>query len=177
MRLMVGLTHFLLCAVVLVALSLSVAQIQVGDAGEDEDTDEDTDIEVLAPEEDDADGLTDSFTVPQAAIVAQSTFDQSTEGWSFYNDATFSWDDFGNPGGALKNVDRVDGRLHGFTASSAFLGDQSAAFGGSLQWDIYISANDGTGADQPDVVLAGNGLGTPFSIYLGQRRGGGSTIT
>lgn len=95
-----------------------------------------------------------TFTwVSYTAGAAESTFDTTTEGWSFYNDANFSWNAFGNPGGSIRNTDRRLGTYHGFRASSAFLGDKSAAFGGSLQWDIHISAQNNPAPTEPDVTL------------------------
>lgn len=92
-------------------------------------------------------------------IVAEN-FDTGISDWSVYNDARpLVWEALaGNPGGAAKGIDNADGGYWGFVAGSAFLGDRSCAYGGTVKWQLRISIGGTAGGTQPDVTLEGAGL-------------------
>jgi hypothetical protein len=94
----------------------------------------------------------------RADTIAVATFDTGTSGWSslsvkananddhpnFNNvlqDYAVTWSATGgNQGGAVNEVDQDSGWQY-FAASSAFLGDQSAAVGGTLSFDLLRTDN------------------------------------
>jgi len=95
-----------------------------------------------------------------AAVAQTSTFDSDAEGWSYFSDARdFAWSaTLGNPPGAIVAVDVAAGDIWFFSASPAYLGDRSAAYGGVLSWEILgITGNQTTAASGADVILAGGG--------------------
>lgn len=92
-------------------------------------------------------------------IVAE-TFDTGISDWTVYADSRpLVWDALGgNPGGAAKGVDNAEGGYWGFVAGSAFLGDRSCAYGGTVKWQLKISIGGSAGGTQPDVTLEGAGI-------------------
>ena len=92
-------------------------------------------------------------------IIASSTFDDGAEGWTTLNDArNFAWiSTGGNPGGHVGAEDIGNGQTWYFVAPSSFLGDVSAAFGGSLSFELQQSSVTSPFNDS-DVVLTGGGL-------------------
>jgi hypothetical protein len=113
--------------------------------------------------------------VARAGIIASSTFDSNPDGW-LVKDLTFPavgspptvlgtfTPTFnatgGNPGGHLSMSD-PSANVWYWYAPSQFLGNQSAAYGGALQFDLAVTgAGFGSppGFDQEDVVLVGGGL-------------------
>ena len=91
------------------------------------------------------------------APAITSTFDADTEGWSMQGDVqSFTWQSSGgDPGGHLAWVDAATGANSYWLASSDYLGDKSAYYGGSFSYDIEDSGN--TLAELPDVELIGGG--------------------
>jgi len=94
--------------------------------------------------------------------AAISTFDTDAEGWTAAGDVEgpLSWSATGgNPGGHAVIDDRTTGGVTYFVAPAAFLGDQSAALGTDLTFDlmqIYPGSPDQFNSS--DVVLQGGGL-------------------
>lgn len=83
----------------------------------------------------------------QASTIALSTFDTGTDGWEvgdFYSTTGATVPTYvsvgGNPGGFIRTSDLYD--WTGFQAPSSFLGDQSAAYGGSLSLDMQITPSE-----------------------------------
>lgn len=94
-------------------------------------------------------------------ILAQSRFDADRDGWTTLTDLgnTFIpvWSATGgNPDGCISQTD-PDGGFFFFRAPAKFLGDQSAAFGGTLSFDLRESGN-GTLNDPTDILLNGGTL-------------------
>ncbi len=92
--------------------------------------------------------------------IAVSTFDVDADGWQAWSgDGGFyevDWiADGGNPGGYIEEVDPDNGATY-FWAPDKFTGDQSAAFGGMLSYDISHSGN-GTESDAFDIIMWGAG--------------------
>jgi hypothetical protein len=71
-------------------------------------------------------------------VSAESTFNADADGWSCINDCTnFTFHTTGgNPGGFITAEDLQLGPRWRFSAPAKFLGDQSAAFGGVLSFDL-----------------------------------------
>lgn len=93
-----------------------------------------------------------------AADPPVSRFLSGVEGWSLEGNVDWVWSgNVGNPPGALIAV--VAGfEPMVFRAPGRFLGDQSAAFGGTISYDLRTDAADGSFPLQPDVTLTGAGL-------------------
>lgn len=108
----------------------------------------------------------------QAGVIVSHTFDTNAQGWTVadvavslgnppvvlatYSPTYHSTD--GNPGGYIEMLD-PSGNWFWFAAPTAFLGDQSAGYGGSLSFD-QIHNMAGSNPD-PAVALAGDG----FTLY------------
>jgi hypothetical protein len=112
--------------------------------------------------------LTLGVALSPAAQAASSTFDSGTDGWSALGDVAgpLVWNaGGGNPGGNVSIVDSVTGGVTYFAAPAAFLGNQSAALGTNLTFDLMQSFTGG--ANQflsPDVILGGNGLSLAYGL-------------
>ncbi len=101
-------------------------------------------------------------------ILVSSTFDSDTDGWTaIVTNASSTWavqgvasaifDSDGSPGGSLRVTD-PDSWWSYFVAPSRFLGNKSAAFGGTLSFDSrYVTPADRYD-NEADVVLKGAGL-------------------
>src|SRR5262245_61910308 len=86
------------------------------------------------------------FTGPaSAAVLATSTFDSGTEGWTAITvdnagnalPSTVSFaSGLGNPGGALRHNAPSDSRTSYLSAPSSFVTALHSAVGGSVCWDI-----------------------------------------
>ena len=92
-----------------------------------------------------------------AATLAESTFSAGAEGWEvgdFFSSTGATSPTWlaagGNPGGFIQTTDIFD--WNAFQAPAAFLGNQSAAYGGSLHLDSQVLASDG--ADYPMVAIS-----------------------
>ncbi|MEW5684673.1 MAG: laminin B domain-containing protein [Pseudomonadota bacterium] len=77
-----------------------------------------------------------------AAVLVQSTFDASAEGWR-RGDMVSPGSEFAAPWEAAGYITGADNfNLAALIAPTAWLGDQSAAFGGTFSFDIRVAAND-----------------------------------
>lgn len=96
----------------------------------------------------------------RADPIVLSNFDADADGWTVVNDNSTAVTWFatgGNPGGHIRNTDGLGGATWFFVAPAKFLGNQSAAYGGTLTFDQ--SQSPFTAAGGQDVVLVGtNGL-------------------
>src|SRR4029079_18137613 len=98
----------------------------------------------------------------RAATIAVSTFDTDTNGWTvgeFFTSAGSAAPTLvpsgGSPGGFIRTIDMFG--FNAYQAPSAFLGDQSAAYGGTLSLEMQALSNDGI--NFPMVVI-GDGATT-----------------
>jgi hypothetical protein len=101
-----------------------------------------------------------------AAVLAASTFDFDTQGWTaitvdtagnaFPSSVSFA-PGLGNPGGALRHNAPSDSRTSYFSAPSNFVTALRSAVGGSLSWDIATinTVNDIFFPDLDVVIRAG----------------------
>lgn len=101
----------------------------------------------------------------RAGFIVSSTFDLGNEGWT----ARALGGDFqartwhnagGNPGGHVRAVDRHEGLSWFWLAPAKFLGDVSAAYGGTLTYDERVVQGDIGPSNGPggDIRLEGSGL-------------------
>lgn len=98
-----------------------------------------------------------------ASTLAGSTFDFNDEGWEVEDNADDGIPSFsksgGNPGGYIREVDNKSGDGWFWMAPPKFLGDMTAAYGGSLRFDLRHPT---PGVEDPDpnfdVYLDGGGL-------------------
>jgi hypothetical protein len=98
-----------------------------------------------------------------AGTLAESTFDSGVEGWEvgdLFNSTgsvTPNWSSTGgNPDGFIHTGDFFG--LNAFQAPKAFIGDQSAAYGGSVHLDAKLLARGENRLDGPfPVVVIGDG--------------------
>jgi alkaline phosphatase D len=95
----------------------------------------------------------------QATVLAESTFDTDDEGWrigQFFsndgNNAPAYFASGGNPGGFIRTTDAF--LVTAFQAPGSFLGDMSAAYGGTLHVDQRVASHDSL--NYP-LVLLGDG--------------------
>ena len=114
-----------------------------------------------------------AIAAPAAAdTLASSTFDSSAEGWGV-GEFTAIIPTTGivyDPVNQLVSSTDLTGNS-AFLASAAFLGDQSAAFGGTLSFDLATASNDG--GVYSAVSLIGAGL-TLYSVFT---QNPGTTLT
>ena len=99
----------------------------------------------------------------RADAIVYSTFDTSAEGWNAVSlntsnaitgTHTVTWNATGgNPGGHLSRPDPQSSTTFYWNAPSQFLGDMSAALGGTLSYDVRHSG--GTLYNAADVILIG----------------------
>ena len=96
----------------------------------------------------------------QAATVT-STFDTDRDGWTVSGDATSGIPDWvssgGNPDGHIEADNTVSGGVWYFEAPGKFLGDQSAAYGQMLSFDLRQTGS-GSQFSAVDIILNGGGL-------------------
>ena len=94
------------------------------------------------------------------AAVITSTFDTDADGWfrgAGDNNSLVGWSATGgNPGGALTMQDEAAGTTDYWYAPAKFLGNQSAAYGGTLAYDLRIDRT-GQAFTDLDVALTGGG--------------------
>jgi len=102
-----------------------------------------------------------------AVTLASSTFDASTEGWKAVNGASHFERllDGGDPGGFIQAKDVNGETLWFFAAPSAYLGDKSAAYGGSLSFALKSdSTSPPLATTYADIHLLGaNGVRLVFT--------------
>jgi hypothetical protein len=101
----------------------------------------------------------------QAAVIAQNSFDAGAEGWTvgdFFAATGAASPTFvaagGNPGGFIRTTDLFG--WNAYHAPAAYLGNQSAAYGGHLLLDQQIVSSDGL--DYPMVVISDGTLMLQF---------------
>jgi hypothetical protein len=83
-----------------------------------------------------------------ATVLASSTFDANAEGWQLENDATTAPNPIysssgGLPGGAIEGIDVQTGGVWRFVAPATYLGNDSAAYGGLLSYDLLFTLDGG----------------------------------
>lgn len=108
-----------------------------------------------------------SLFAAASAHAQTSGFDAGTEGWSATGDVAgpVTWvATGGNPDGHVQIVDSVTGGVTYFVAPSSFLGNQSAAIGTNLTFDLQQVYPGGVNQfDDSDVLLSGGGLTIAFN--------------
>lgn len=84
--------------------------------------------------------------------------------------SVINWGDGqGNPGGALIYTEAADGGLDRLSLSSDFLGDRSAYFGGTFDYDFYFTSGNGsitTNNRDNDVEFVGGGITLKYNLSL-----------
>lgn len=109
-----------------------------------------------------------AFSGSAAPIVA-STFDNAADGvdgWTIFADGSgpVYVPSGGNPGGYITTTDQGAGGIVYWVAPAKFLGDKSAAFGGSITFDLRQSVTGSQFVDaNPLVRLIGNGTVLSFA--------------
>lgn len=102
------------------------------------------------------------------AHAASSTFESDAQGWTALGDIAgpLTWSALGgNPGGHVSIVDSVTGGTTYFVAPGAFLGNQSAALGSSLTFDLkQVFPGAANQFDASDVILIGGGFTLAFDL-------------
>lgn len=100
------------------------------------------------------------------ALAVTSTFETDTEGWQAQGDVqgALTWSATGgNPGGHVLIDDLTTGGVTYFVAPAGFRGDQSAALGTYLTFDLMqVYPGRADQFDSSDVILQGNGLTLSF---------------
>jgi hypothetical protein len=94
-----------------------------------------------------------------AATLASTSFDTGAEGWHAANGSTnFAWlAAGGSPGGFVQATETGPGMLWFFVAPSGYLGDMSAAYGGTLEFSLKSSSSTPPiMANYADVQLLGS---------------------
>ncbi|MCP4536741.1 MAG: DUF11 domain-containing protein, partial [Chloroflexi bacterium] len=91
------------------------------------------------------DGQYFTFAQDRTCSLISSTFDTDNEGWSTTPDGQIqAWNGTaGNPGGAFLVNDGQTGGWFDYVAPAKFLGDQSIFYGGTLNFDLYVTAGGG----------------------------------
>lgn len=111
-----------------------------------------------------------SLLASSPAFSTSSTFDSNTENWSVMGDVAgpVTWNATGgNPNGYISVEDSVVGGVMYFVAPSAFLGNQSGAYGTSLTFDLiqnYPGSPDQFPDSNGDVLLQSSGLTLAYGI-------------
>ena len=107
-----------------------------------------------------------------ATVISSSTFDTDSEGWSVadWNSTASSIvgtypvtynASGGNPGGYISSTD-PSGNDFRFAAPMKFLGDQTAAYGGSLQLDMFDQSQPTVSSYLVTLTGAGLRLYSPY---------------
>ena len=101
-------------------------------------------------------------TLSLSAAAATSTFDLDTDGWVAVGDSEgpLTWQALGgNPGGHSQIDDLTTGGVTYFVAPAKFIGNQSAAAGTLLRFDLQqVYTGSASQFDAADIVLKGSGL-------------------
>lgn len=96
-----------------------------------------------------------------------SRFTNSAEDWTVTGDPVSSTPEFlsdgGNPGGFIRATDSGTGGIMYWSAPAKFLGDQAAAYGGQLRFDLRYTT-DGFPFDASDVILKGGGVRLTYDM-------------
>lgn len=96
-----------------------------------------------------------------AVVLASSSFDTDTEGWTVQNGASsFQWvASGGESGGFVRATDSTPGVAWVYVAPAAYLGDMSDAYGGTLSfWLRAVPLTNPHVENYADVKLTGAGL-------------------
>ena len=97
-----------------------------------------------------------------SAVAATNTFELGAEGWTAAGDieGPLTWlSSGGNPGGHVQIDDLTTGGVTYFVAPVKFLGNQSAAAGTLLRFDLkQVYPGGANQFNDEDVILRGNGL-------------------
>ena len=116
-----------------------------------------------------------------AAVAASSDFSSGNEGWAAMGDSLgpIEWSvSGGNPGGQVFISDSASGGVTYFLAPAAFLGNQSAAIGTNLTFDLEQVYSGGPSQfDAEDVILQGNGLTIAFNLATNPANGAWTSYT
>lgn len=101
----------------------------------------------------------------QANVIASSDFSVDDQGWRLVGDSTTAVPTYeatgGNPGGFVRGFDQVVGGVWFWQAPAKFLGNDSAAYGHTLTYDLRMRGS-GPLFDDSDVILDGAGLSLHF---------------
>lgn len=101
-------------------------------------------------------------SLPLASLATSSHFDTNDEGWIAQGDSEgpLTWvATGGNPGGHVLIDDLTTGGVTYFVAPAKFLGNQSAALGTNLLFDLQqVYSGSPSQFSSPDVVLQGASL-------------------
>jgi hypothetical protein len=113
-------------------------------------------------------GVASSYAAPSpAGALAVSRFKQDNEGWLVKGDPTSPTPRWiskgGDPGGYIETTDAALGGIMYWSAPAAFLGDKSAAYGGSLRYDLR-QHSDGRPFDAADVILKGGAVRLTYDV-------------
>lgn len=106
---------------------------------------------------------------PQLQATIQSTFDTDRDGWTVSGDAQNGTGipdhrmTGGNPGGYISADDDGSGQAWFWQAPAKFMGNQSAAYNGTLTFDSKQDPNGGNQFDYHELVLSGNGITLLFN--------------
>ncbi len=96
------------------------------------------------------------------APLAASDFETGPEGWWVAGDPASpipAWfPSGGNPGGWIEATENRAGVVIFWIAPADFLGDKSAAYGGTLRFDVQRAPSSPPSDHSSDVILMGNGL-------------------
>lgn len=100
------------------------------------------------------------FSFSISGFTQQSTFDADADGWTALDSNTGSTPAYqaagGNPGGFIQVFDGVGGTATFYVAPAKFLGDKSAYYGGTLQFDLQVSV--APNSSTAGVRLSGGGI-------------------
>ena len=101
----------------------------------------------------------------KAEFIARSDFSVNDEGWRLIGDASTAVPTYvstgGNPGGFVRGFDQVVGGVWSWLAPAKFLGNDSAAYGQPLTYDLRMRGS-GPLFEDSDIVLTGAGLTLHF---------------
>lgn len=96
-----------------------------------------------------------------------SRFNHNAEGWTVSGDPVSQNPQYlkkgGNPRGFIRTTDSGTGGIMYWKAPAKFLGNQGAAYGGRLQFDLRETI-DGRPFNAPDVILKGGGYRLTYDI-------------
>ncbi len=109
-------------------------------------------------------GVGSADASPKVGVA--SRFTHNSESWLVTGDPVSPDPTYvstgGNPGGFIQTTDGGLGGFMYWSAPAKFLGDQSAAYGGSVQFDLRQETT-GRALDASDVILKGGGLRLTFN--------------
>ena len=89
-------------------------------------------------------------------VPVVSTFDSNADGWTILGASGGFQPSGGNDGGTVRGTDTA-GSAWVFVAPDKFLGDQSGAFGGALEFDLYHEPTGSGYVVENDIIIVGNG--------------------